>query len=508
MFEWLDPEPLESSLPDLKVEQIPESLRFICEPISLSTQTPIELSFLTSVSVIAGATRGKVSVRVTSDYAESLSLYSAVILGSGNRKSSVVSKLAKPLREIESEFEKLEQIEFSERKEMQRIKQKQLQNLKAENKSENDLRAEVSQLTLEISNLEPNPITKIWIDDVTPEALVQGLAEQGSLTLIDDEGGFFENLYRYQESGEVNQKAILKAHTAESIRVDRKGSDSITCKNPHLVLSIAAQPNAITPLQTNQALRERGLPQRFIFLKPKSLIGNRSAFGQQLSNSVLTDWNSKIRNLFEVCRLIESREIQIKNSDLPKYEELFDYLEGLQSGESESMIGWLSKLQGNLIRLAAIISLFENPKAIEVDSKILQKCFDLAPVLIEHAQSILNPSDQHSPAFAVLQKAISIKSDLSDEQKFEIQRIEGFEGFEGVNPENCRSLRNLHQQLKDQKQFAGKGGAGKVRGAIHGLCEKNWFRSLEMPSSAGRPSEIFELNPKYLTEFERQFGKF
>jgi hypothetical protein len=513
MINWQIPQPLEIELPTLSTQQLPDCIAEIAAPIAALTQTPLDLAALAAFAMAAAATRGKITVRVKGDYKEALSVYVSTSLPSGNRKSAVRDLIVAPLIKAEKIARESQIDDYRLRNQRIKILDKQLNALQKGNQSMSELDSSIAGIQLEIEDSRPTPLPQYWIDDITPEALVESLAEQGSMALFDDEGGFLENLYRYADNGEPNQKAILQAYTGSAIRVNRKGKESIYCERTNLILFISAQPNALKPLKEIEAIRERGLPQRFLYAWPKSPLGTRSPFGEPLPEQWSANYEAKVFALLNQSQSGEHRLIDLAESDLDLFEQLANYLESLYSGESAAMAGFISKLNGNLIRLAAAATLLDDPQAKVIKRDHYQKLIDLADYFLDHARFVLSPELIDQKAMRVLAKVIEAEStelNTTEQQELVLHSESGYAGFAGQSLGECKAVRTkqIADSIKDQKLFA-IDPTKLVRSQLEKLAKLGWLSLLPKVSSerGGRPSECWLVNPQALERFEALYGK-
>jgi len=119
---------------------------------------------------------------------------------------------------------------------------------------------------------------RVFVDDITPEALVQVLAEQdGCTSLLSSEGGIFATLAGRYSQNVPNVDAVLKAHDGrEPIRVSRKNTADVNVEAPCLTFALAIQPSVLAELGGKAEFRDRGLVARFLYSVPTSLVGSRN----------------------------------------------------------------------------------------------------------------------------------------------------------------------------------------------------------------------------------------
>jgi hypothetical protein len=180
------------------------------------------------------------------------------------------------------------------------------------------------------------------------------------------------------------------------------------------------------------------------------------------------------------------------NCWLDEIGKLHDWLEPQLKSFNQELKSWGGKLVGNCIRIAAIFTLAENPKAQEITVESIKQAAQLAPAMIEHARFVFAPDKAELPAVKLLNKLLL-----------------GFKGFQGVNPDGSKifSTNDLCQAVKDQSWLHLKPNPARlVRAELYDLENLGWVKqhAVETNSKGGRPSESWELHP----EAELYFGEY
>ena len=491
---WEKPHRIEKELAAFDLKNIPPILGKLVKACSDTFQVPLDFVLPIACSVIATATRGKVKIEVRADWQEPLSLFTAPLLEPSNRKSAVIGFLTKPLREIEKSLR-------TEHKEIERIKKakrdtalaQRVELLKKVKKNPSSaIEAEISALDLTIQqNLEIKQPCFL-IDDTTPEALVEYLCEQGSLAYIEGEGQLVDNLSRYSDSQTPNVEALNKSWSSEPINVTRKGKSLIFNDEPHLVICIGAQPSNVIPKLRDTQLTNCGFSARFWYSLGKSQVGKRAFNSPEISQEIKNSWADLIQQLYKQSNSGAEQVLTIDEAGLEAIAELHDWLEPQLKSFNQELKSWGGKLVGNCIRIAAIFTLSENPKAQEITVESIKQAAQLAPAMIEHARFVFAPDKAELPAVKLLNKLLT-----------------GFEGFKGVSPEGGKifTTNDLLQVVKDQSWIKYQANQARVlRAELYDLESLCWLKQYEVQtcSKGGRPSESWELHP----EAELYFGEY
>jgi hypothetical protein len=330
------------------------------------------------------------------------------------------------------------------------------------------------------------------IDDTTPEALVEYLCEQGSVSYIEGEGQLVDNLSRYSDSQTPNVEALNKSWSSEPINVTRKGKPLIFNDEPHLVICIGAQPSNVIPKLRDKQLTNCGFSARFWYSLGKSQVGKRAFKSPDIDPEIKKTWTALIQEFYWQSNLNTPQVLTVSSAGLEAIGELHDWLEPQLKSFNQELKSWGGKLVGNCIRIAAIFTLAENPKAQEITVESIKQAAQLAPAMIEHARFVFAPDKAELPAVKLLNKLLL-----------------GFKGFQGVNPEGAKifTTNDLCQAVKDQSWLHLKPNPARlVRAELYLLENLGWVKqhAVETNSRGGRPSESWELHP----EAELYFGEY
>jgi hypothetical protein len=403
---WAAPEPFpNSNLPTFPLHALGKYADLVTQ-ISEDTQTPIDMAAMLILAAFSAAVGKGVRIQILNTWTEQLSLYIAVVLPSGEGKSPVFKRLMQPLTEMEKELSEQAMPAILEARQHRRILESRAKNAETKaaktlGQDRTDAIAEATGINLELATTHVPPMPRLFVDDVTSEALVQVLAEQGGqISLLSEEGGIFATLAGRYSSGVPNLDAVLKAHDGGMIRVDRKTSDPLFVENPALTMGLAVQPSVLTALADETALRGRGLIARFLFSIPQSRVGNRDVkrrMNQPTNNQHDRIYKTTLQAL--VQHRNSEHKIMMTTEALSEFTTLAVELETRRDrdeGDLTGILDWSAKLDGAVARIAGLLALSENPTNIEeaiVDVNIMQRAITIARYLIEHASAALDLMD-------------------------------------------------------------------------------------------------------------------
>ena len=493
---WEPPMPLSAqALPVFPVHVLGKFAPYI-EQVAADTQTPVDLAGMLSLSILSAAIGKGARVQVTDTWSEQLSLYVAVALPPGEGKSPVFKRLMEPMVEAERELVAAAMPQVVEARQQRRHLEQRAKN--AEHKAAKNPGAEgaanyaeAQALNMEIATTDLPPIPRLFVDDVTTEALVQVLAEQGGqIALLSEEGGIFGTLAGRYSSGVPNLDAVLKAHDGGTIRVDRKTSEPLFVEKPALTMGLAVQPSVLRGMADEQALRGRGLVARFLYSVPASRVGTRDVVRRMTPTSPkepIGDFGDVVRHLlFTRGRPLIIVFSRSSSSSFLAFAEELEARRHPDTGDLGPILDWSAKLDGATARLAGIFALGDtSPKSpigsfgdVEVLPEHVERAIDLARYLIDHAHAAMALMDPAS---------------VDTEPAAQVLRWIKKQGIEQV------SIRDVHRALKGRVLLKK---VGAIEAAFTVLAQHGYIRRAPEATDAklGRPtSPVFLVNPSELT---------
>lgn len=471
--EWEAPLPFDTiDTPDFPTESLPGPLSAFVECLAESTQTPEEMAGILSLGVLATAFQSKYEVEITPDWREPLCLYSVAVAPPGERKSAVISALARPVYEYEAERREFEAAEIAQNQTERALLEKALQAAqtratKGKKADQEAGREEALALSAELAQFQDKHPFRLLVDDTTPEKLVDLMDMQGgSITVASAEGGVFDSMAGRYDKG-ANFDVYLKGHAGDPITVDRIGRKPNHIKAPRLTMMLTIQPEVLSGLMGNATMRGRGLCGRFLYVMCKSKVGRRAISPASVPDAVRAEYRQFVRRILGnpgsgIIRLSpEADHIR---------QEYAAYIEQRLGDEWEHMRDWGGKLVGAMVRIAALMhaaTVQGDPAETPVSPEIMYAAVGIAEFLGPHAEA----------AYQVM----GAEQDYED-AKYLWHRIEGT----GQDEISKRDLFNLC-----------KGKFGRVEAmepALQSLTEMGYIRENEV-KTGGRPSKKLVVNP-------------
>lgn len=481
------PEPLlpgAASVPEIGADLLPGWMGAMAKAVARSTQTPEAMSVLSILSVLAAVLQRRFEVApYGDDYREPLSLWTVVVLGSGNRKSAVHKALTGVLADWEKRERDRRRGEIARVYAQREVLTKRIENLKAQAGKEDDpdrrqrLQDEIAALREQMPHELHAP--RLYTSDITSERLQQVLVEQNErVAIVSDEGGIFQIMAGQYSGGISSIDVYLQCHSGSPMRVDRAGRMA-HLDRPALTLALALQPGILQDAGKTKRFRDSGLMARLLYAVPRSRLGSRDVRDRHpLPESMQAEYARQVFALLDDIRLPIGAPAVLAFDDEARecWLDLCQYVERElgEGGRFAHMPDWASKLPGAAARIAGLLSLGEHgtsTRFVRVDA--VRRAVALATALIPHAAaafSLMGAGDSETDADLVL--AYIRRHRLEAVARRELQK-----SMEG----RFRSLERLLKAIEMLQDWHVLGPEQRTRGA-------------------GRPSVYYVVNPRLFVD--------
>jgi hypothetical protein len=332
------------------------------QALATAVQCPNAIAANAVLACAAVTVQGFANVRV--DGRETpLSLYILTIASSGERKTAVDRLATAPIYD----HQKLVQAEYN----------RQMKNYQAQIKS------------LPKNAIEPDaPIDPtVLISDFTTDAMIRNLIHgRPSQGIFMSEGGTFFGGYAMGKEQRLRTSTMLSAvHSGEPISQTRvTGRHSANSRR--LSAHIQAQPEVVRDFVGDEMLQAQGLLQRFLMSEPPSRIGSRLYTRHDISRdpayqAYIAQMNALLARPLptdEDGDLIP-RTIELSEAAYKLWISAYNDIEQASApdGFLENYQAYASKLPEQILRIAGVICLFEEPDAIEVSETIMRGAITL-----------------------------------------------------------------------------------------------------------------------------------
>ena len=368
--EWELPIPFEVPMagPPVPLDAFPREIGDYIAEISKVHQVAPDLAALAGLGMLGLAAGRRAAVRIGMTHTEPLNLYVMPTAYPGERKAQVVREFLFPFQEEELRLKEEAEDGIIAAKQDRAIGEKRIKHLqekaaKLEDPAERkEISREAAALTKELPVVPAVP--RLFLDDATPEYVVQALAQQkGRIGIVSEEAGsLFAVMAGRYSHGESNLDVYLKGYDGGQLRVGRIGREGRSVDKPALSIIVTPQPTVLDAIAARPDFRGRGLVGRFLFVFPESLVGEREYRGQEIAQGVRDEYARALRGLFRLpvpegplplLRLVENSEA------LEVWRQEHDAIERAQAegGELAGIRDWASKQPGRVARIAGLFHL-------------------------------------------------------------------------------------------------------------------------------------------------------
>jgi hypothetical protein len=385
-------------VPEFPATALPLMLGDFVLNLARATQTPTDLAAAMVMAALSITVQRKFVVAIQPGWHEHLVLQNIVALGPGNRKSAVVRDVSAPLTDYEKEQAVQQAATIVENKDELATIEAEVEALRRKIVKTSDsiekgcLKDEMKRLRERQAEYETTT-PRILVDDVTPEELTSLMAENHSrMGILSAEGGFFSNITGRYNKGVANIDVVLRGHTGEDVRVNRRGRSEFL-RTATLAMGMAVQPCVLNGLARQQELRGKGLLARFGYVLPVSLVGRRNGETEPVPENLQASYNYLIRRLLDYPVTDAPQAVTL---DLPARSRLLQYQASLephldeQMGKYGHMVDWAAKLTGSIARHAGILHIAMNPDsplASKVDDTTMVRAIAIGDYMLAHASA-------------------------------------------------------------------------------------------------------------------------
>jgi len=475
LAEWEPPVPLYAhlDLPAFPVGALPSWVREYVERLAESTQTPLDLGGSLALAVLAGSVAGRAQVEVKGGYWQHVCLY-VVVLPPGEGKSPVFCALTRPLWERERRMAAeaapaIARAEAAVRLARDREAHARRQAAKGKGTDE-----EVAAAAQAAAALRLPPTPRLLASDVTSEALVHILAEQGGrLIIASAEGTLIEVLAGRYSEGVPRLEAICQAHDGESIRVDRVGRPAEYVPHPTLTLALAVQPDLLRTIAARREMLGRGVVARMLFSIPRSLVGSRRWDARGMRPELAQAWAQSVEALLSTTfpPPPEGRPpmhtIPLSISARERLSALYAETENRMApdGDLAHMADWGGKYVGRVARIACVLALADTPGTVPsvVEVAHVERAVQLGRYYVAHAQAAYGMMGC-DPA---TERALYVLSWLRRERQATVTRRDIMRGCRGIRRSSdldpALDLLVTHGYVREEGDATERRGPGRPR---------------------------------------------
>lgn len=479
-------------LPAFPLEYLPGWIRDYI--VNFSENTGISKDFCAACvfGAVSTVVCGHLSIHFNGTHYEPANLYTVFVGRSGSMKSTAINQFVGPARawlmeknkavkahnqSITAEIETIEEDLSKEQRKRTNQDEKQIAELKARIEHKREC----------LKSHYPVPFT-----DVVPESIIKSMMNtNGAATIATAEGNIINVLTgrSYTQRGTApNLDIFLAGYDGEPYHGIRVTSGEVEIPHANISILMAIQPTLLETLCLSADANGRGLVQRFLIFAPED---TETTIDHTRPNTTDPNharrWNEHIRTIADRFMQPNAAPVvmELFNDADTIIRECWNYERELinerGAADEDGIIGWISKLHGKALRLASILAVLDEPKAINITKEHAETAVALLKeYFIPHYIGSYETGD-------ILTK---------DEKKiisWIIRRSKKDGNQESFSEHELKQAIRLFYDRKGQERF---------RAAIEGLQDKNYIRPLHArKSSNGRkPGPAWQINPELFTE--------
>lgn len=368
---WADPDELGEMFTDNRfpIEELPDLMRRTVEEVAKATQVSETLPAMAALGCVSAACANGVKIVLNPSWDEGLSLWLIGVADPSERKTSVLSPFERSIRWACSQWATRTEKDRAEWEAKKRQLEAQLKDAEKVIATPEG-KVEFERLTLVYDgHMRDRKVVPDFIhSDPTQEALIVSMAEQNGMAFLSStEGSFIANLAgKYSQGGESNDLSnVNNAYSRAHIRSTRVTRKAAVVPVPQLTMTMFIQPK-VAELLRHPDFEASGFLSRALIARPKSLVGNRATTlsgHSPLYVIVMQKWQERMLDIFQRFwgRTDDPVVLAMEPSAVPLFEEFWAKAERLSPKEP-----WWGKAHGHAARIAAVLTLVEEPSAIYV----------------------------------------------------------------------------------------------------------------------------------------------
>ncbi|PKL50481.1 MAG: hypothetical protein CVV42_03010 [Candidatus Riflebacteria bacterium HGW-Riflebacteria-2] len=394
---WSEPKPLVAPImPEpYPIDALPEKIKSaVCEVQSFA-QAPIAMIATCALSTVSFAVQGQVDVERSTTLTGPASLFAMIIAESGERKSTIDSYFTTPIYEYQAREQarmKNVRADYVAKKEAWEAEKNGLKELIKNGARKNENTSNPKERLRILENNAPiqPPEAKILFKDVTPEKLLESLAENlPSVCVFSDEAGTVFGSYSMQP--DICMRTLSVYNTLWSggrCSLERKTVKSTEVDGARLTMSLQIQEPAIRSFLDKLGVLARGsgFLARFLVSWPESTQGFRPWKDEPNTWPALESFKNHVAEFLNMPLPIAAggRLAPAMMKFTQEARQLWiDYYNAVESelkpgGDLDDVRDVASKSADNAARLAACFEVFESGLSSVISSHSMQSATKIA----------------------------------------------------------------------------------------------------------------------------------
>jgi Protein of unknown function (DUF3987) len=363
-------------------------------------QAPLPLCGQSVLGAAALAAQAHVDVVLPTEQTRPVSLYLLSVASTGDRKSACDREALYPARQHERNLRSLferQMIGWQDRLDLWKSERDKV--LKAKG-------ATMLQKQVDLAALGPQPSRPLDPVVLNAEPTVEGLTKllargQPSIGLFSAEGGQFVGSFAMGKEQRLRTAtAFSELWDGEILKRIRAGEDTLVLPGRRVSSHLMVQPDVASLLLGDRMLIEQGLLSRVLICAPASLAGTRLWHEPAPeSDLALSTYTAALMTLFDdpaqmtpgTINELAPRALALSSKARALWIVFADDTERKMApgGDYESIRGLANKLPEHAARIAAVLTVIDQPKTNEVSSEKMDAGIELARYYAAEALRLL-----------------------------------------------------------------------------------------------------------------------
>lgn len=431
---------LAASVASLSTSEIPDSATetelekqpfpveaFGCNPLSRMASEaarvygiPPQIPYMLGLSVVSIAAQRAFQLKGAFDQPRFGNFFLMGIARSATGKSNIFKESLDPLmkrqRELDEEYQRIKQADADDledlreqkktlRSERRKLKKNDWRSEESEwQGKEGQNKADLSSVNEEMALLQNRPHPKLYVDNITPEALAERLSEtDGYLGVASPEAADVLDIFSGRYASNKAQLALLnKGFSSDPHLVDRRGDGeskvSFTIPQATLSLALLVQPGKALEFFSMPQVHDQGTIGRFSLFDTQMTLQKRKSESRTFVEGIRAEWSSLVNKLIDLPGGENDRRIVQCTTDARKAFDAY-YNDQLDLVDSQAATGLEEQMRlrscEKAMAFALLLSMAENPnaetlpvsvanRAIVIEKWLLSSGLQFVSELVDH----------------------------------------------------------------------------------------------------------------------------
>jgi hypothetical protein len=365
-------------------------------------QAPAALCSQSTLAAAALATQALANV-VIDGRSHPLSEFFLTVGESGERKTAVDRCALWPHRQRERTLYEAYDIDYIAYQNDADAYRKAREEALRKHKGHHDKRAALAALG-------PPPLPPLLPLLVMEEPTYEGLVKlllvgQPSIGLFTDEGGRLLSGHAMNQDNQLKTAAGLsELWDGKRISRVRSGEGSVVLYGRRVSMHVMAQPTVAQRMLGNHQLLDQGLMSRCLTAWPASTAGSRfykevdlsqDSHVQRYNACLLTILKMPLPLAPDTSNQLEPREISLSSQGKQLWVAFHNHVEKQLGGEGPlaPIKGFANKAAEHAARLAGVLTLIDNPEAVEIDRDYMGAGIELTQFYLAEALRLFDTAD-------------------------------------------------------------------------------------------------------------------